>query len=274
MPQRDLFLLVVTLGLELTLCFLVYARGTQRRMPFFALYATVLALGTVAFVPVYAHFGFRSSTLYYADWITAGVDVLARSLVIVELCRYGLRAYQGIWAITWRLLAILTLLFFAHASIDAWGQPKWFATYALTVDRDIEITSIFILVALLGIRNYYGLSLGFLQKWIAAGICLFCVVDVVNSTVWRNFLASYLEFWSKIHFKVEQMNEMWNTIHFSTFIACLGIWCYAVWKALPEPAEDPVLLPAEVYRELSPAINERLQAFNQRLLEMLKPKMT
>ena len=33
----------------------------------------------------------------------------------------------------------------------------------------------------------------------------------------------------------------------------------------------PVLLPAEVYRELSPAINLRLSAFNDRLVELLKP---
>jgi hypothetical protein len=32
-----------------------------------------------------------------------------------------------------------------------------------------------------------------------------------------------------------------------------------------------VLLPAEVYREMSPAINMRLATFNDRLMELLKP---
>jgi hypothetical protein len=31
------------------------------------------------------------------------------------------------------------------------------------------------------------------------------------------------------------------------------------------------LLPADVYRELSPAINMRLATFNSRLVELLKP---
>jgi hypothetical protein len=35
--------------------------------------------------------------------------------------------------------------------------------------------------------------------------------------------------------------------------------------------EAPEMLPAEVYRELSPAINLRLSAFNDRLAELLKP---
>jgi hypothetical protein len=35
-------------------------------------------------------------------------------------------------------------------------------------------------------------------------------------------------------------------------------------------AKDPELLPVKVYQEFSPALNMRLRAFNDRLLEMLK----
>ena len=38
-----------------------------------------------------------------------------------------------------------------------------------------------------------------------------------------------------------------------------------------QPAPEPDLLPAEVYGTLSPAVNLRLRAFNERLQEMLKP---
>lgn len=48
------------------------------------------------------------------------------------------------------------------------------------------------------------------------------------------------------------------------------IWCYALRKPLAAPARTPVMLPADVYREFSPALNMRLRAFNDRLLEMLK----
>jgi hypothetical protein len=54
-------------------------------------------------------------------------------------------------------------------------------------------------------------------------------------------------------------------------MTAMGIWCYALRKPIPERADAPELLPVEVYRELSPAINMRLATFNNRLVELLKP---
>jgi hypothetical protein len=51
----------------------------------------------------------------------------------------------------------------------------------------------------------------------------------------------------------------------------MGIWCYALRRPVLAPSESPVLLPTEVYQELSPAINLRLATFNDRLVELLKP---
>jgi hypothetical protein len=51
----------------------------------------------------------------------------------------------------------------------------------------------------------------------------------------------------------------------------MGIWCFALRKPLPAQTESPVLLPVEVYREMSPAINMRLATFNDRLVGLLKP---
>jgi hypothetical protein len=71
--------------------------------------------------------------------------------------------------------------------------------------------------------------------------------------------------------QVESANDLWNSIRTFGFISSISIWCYALRKPLPAPATEPVLLPAEVYRELSPLVNLRLRAFNERLLEILKP---
>jgi len=64
---------------------------------------------------------------------------------------------------------------------------------------------------------------------------------------------------------------MWNIIHLISFMFSIGIWCFALRKPLTEPAKAPVLLPAEVYPQLSPAINMRLATFNDRMMELLKP---
>jgi len=64
---------------------------------------------------------------------------------------------------------------------------------------------------------------------------------------------------------------LWSTVHLFSFMFSMGIWCFALRKPVPVPSESPVLLPAEIYREMSPAINLRLSAFNDRLVELLKP---
>lgn len=271
MPHRDLILWCLTLGFELFLCVLVYSRGLHGRLPFFTFYVTLLALSTLGLQTIYLRFGFRSTTYYYADWITIGLNTLGRSLAIAELCHYGLRAYRGVWTLAWRILSVLALLSLGHAAIDAWGQPNWFATYVLTVDRDAEFASVLVLIALLLIRRYYGLGLESLQKWIAVGICLFCVINAVNETMLRNLLSISFLHLSRMQPEIEQLNELCNTINFSAFIVSMAIWCFALRKPLAAPAPGPQLLPVEIYAELSPAVNLRLRAFNDRLLELLKP---
>jgi hypothetical protein len=271
MNQRELLLYWSTLAFEVSLCVLVYVRHLRKYLPLFAVYSSVLLACSVGFGLTYHHFGFRSVTTYYAAWITAAADLAARSLAIAELCRYRLRPYRGIWALTWRIFAGLSLLLFGHAAVDAWGQPNWIATYGLTIERDIGISSVVILLALLLIRNYYGLTFDPLQKWITIGLFFFCIVEVVNNTMLRGLFTSYIFFWPSMRSQVERANESWNTIRFSAFIISMTIWCFALRKPLPAVAKAPELLPAEVYAELSPAVNMRLRTFNDRLQEMLKP---
>jgi hypothetical protein len=206
--------------------------------------------------------------------------VLARTFAVAELCRYELRAYQGIWALAWRALAVLAVFFLANATIDAWGQLNRIAIYELTIERDVEISSILILIVMLLVLKYYGLPLEPLHRWIALGICLVSIIDVMNNTVLHNAFAGALSSWfhtasasswSGLKSQVESANDLWNLIHICGLMAAMSIWSFGLRKALPATAQAPVLLPADVYRDLSPAVNLRLRAFNDRLLEMLKP---
>jgi hypothetical protein len=280
MNHREFLLYCLMFAFEIALCAFVCARRVERSLPYFATYASVLLLCTAGTWLVNAQFGFRSVVSYYAYWTEALLNMIARSLALAELCRYGLRAYRGIWALAWRILSVLALLFLAHAALDAWGQPDRLAIYGLTLDRDLEIASITILAALLLIRNYYGLTLESLQRAIAFGICFFCAVDVINSTILRNlytgdlsswFSTSHMSVWPALEPQVRQVTDLYGTVRLTCFMISLTIWCFALRKALPVPAQAPELLPEEAYREFSPAVNLRLRAFNDRLLEMLKP---
>jgi hypothetical protein len=276
MNHLENFLSWSTLTFEIVLCTFVFTRRVQRILPFFAAYVSVLLTCTVGVWLTYEYFGFSSLIAYYAYWGSILLNAAARSLAIAELCRFGLRAYRGIWALAWRLLTVLSVLLLAHSAKDAWGQPDKVAIYGTTLDRDLALASIAILAALLLIRNYYGLALEPLQKAIAAGICFFCTVDVVGNTILRSLYTGFLYSWfasnqKSIWPQLMRVNDMWSTIHLFAFMFSMGIWCFALRKPVLAPAEAPVLLPARVYRELSPAINLRLATFNDRLVELLKP---
>jgi hypothetical protein len=280
MTHREILLYLLTVGFEILLCALVYLRNLQQRLPFFTTHSTLLLMSTMGIALVYHRFGFRSTPSYNAYWITAGLIILARGFAIAELCRHELRAYRGVWALAWRILALLAVIFLGHAAADAWGQLDRFAIYGLTIERDVEMSSIVILLTMLLISRYYRLTLEPLHKWIAVGMSLVCVADIVNNTILRDAftgpLSSWFHLahsfsWAGMRSQVESANDLWNMIRTSGLIVSMSIWCYALRKPLPAPAKDPVLLPAEVYRELSPAVNLRLRAFNDRLLELLKP---
>jgi hypothetical protein len=281
MNQLETFLSWSILASEIGLCWFVFTRKVERILPFFAVYSVGLLTCTIGVWLTYDFFGIRSPISSYAYWGSVLLNSAMRSLAIAELCRYGLRAYKGIWALGWRLLAILSIFLLVHAGLDAWGAPDKLAIYGATIDRDLAFASIFILAALLLIRNYYGLALEPLQKGIAAGICFFCTVDAVGNAIIRNlYTGSLFSFFqtsqrsalaAPIRPQVERINDLWSAVHLLCFMFSIGIWCYFLRKPAPAASESPVLLEARVYRELSPAINLRLTTFNDRLVELLKP---
>src|SRR5258708_22889122 len=130
MNYLEKFLACSTLSFEVALCGFVFARKVQRILPLFAAYSSVVFAGTICTLLSYDYFGFNSPTSYYAYWGSLLLNAAARSFAIAELCRYGLRAYLGICALAWRVLAALSVLLFARAAIDSWGQPTKTAIYS------------------------------------------------------------------------------------------------------------------------------------------------
>jgi hypothetical protein len=279
MNRLESILFWSALSFEIILCGFVFTRKVHRILPLFATYTYVVLAGAIGVWLTYEYFGYYSLISYYAYWGSVLLNAAVRSLAIAELCRYGLRAYRGIWALVWRALAALSVLLVARAAIDAWGEPNKVGIYGATLDRDLAFASFAILAALLLIQNYYGLAVEPLQKAIAVGICLISAVDVIGNTILRNLFTGSLFSWflttqelrSPLSIQFERVRDMWSTIHLFSFMLSMGIWCFALRKPIPARAEAPNLLPASVYRELSPAINLRLSAFNDRLVELLKP---
>ncbi|MBZ5661831.1 MAG: hypothetical protein LAO08_15620 [Acidobacteriia bacterium] len=235
------------------------------------MFAATILVTNFGTTVVSAYFGFQTRTYFYAWWIAVAATLLTRSVAIAELCSDVLRAYRGIWALAWRLLGLMALAFLVHAAIDAKGQPRWVETYGLTLERDLEVASVVILLAMLFIGAYYHLPLDSLQKSLVIGLGSFCAIQFVSSTVLRDSVLQYISSRMALRAQMDHMQDIWNTVYIASSCFCIGMWCFALRKPLPVSAKQPVLLPAELYPALTPQINLQLRSFNDRLVELLKP---
>jgi len=270
MTPVEILYFVLQACLQSLLFALVLFRGLYRRLPFFSAYATVGFVNIVLAAIVDYHFGAHTFPAYHFYLWASALQISARSLAVAELCYDGLRDYRGIWTFAFRFFLFLTAFFLIHGAVDAYNQKSRLFTFAVTLESDAGIASIAILVALLLVRHYYGLQLGLLQRQLAAGVCLLCLMEAVNDSVFQRFLVQYAVHppWSTWIFHVF---DFWSFIHNWAFFIALGIWCFALRRPLESRAPAPVLLAGETYTQLSPLINYRLRVLNERLLGLMKP---
>ena len=174
---------IVTTGLQVSVCFLAYRRGLNRRLPLFTAYLTLAVIGTGVRWVVYGVFGFGSWTAYDVAWISNGILLAARGLAIGELCFCLLGAYRGIWALAWRILLGVSLLFLIYAGVESSLQRHWLGTFVMALDRDLELTATALLVALLLIGRYYTLEMDHLERAIALGLCAFSATAAIANSL-------------------------------------------------------------------------------------------
>jgi hypothetical protein len=270
MPSHYVLETAFHIGLAALLCFLVYARKIGNRLPYFSIYIDFMLWSSVLDALLLWKFGFHSSANYYGVWVSYALVLLTRTGATVELCRNCLRAYPGIWALAWRLFAILTVILLAHATWDASGQPHWISAYVLTLERDINISTFLILAAMLQVSHYYRIRLERLQQWIAIGISFYCVTAFANGSVLRDLLLPLFPAGSSMLARMNEVNEISNFVDVAASGLTLGTWCFLLRRPFPMPATEPVLLPANIYGEMSPAVNLQLRHLNDRILEMLR----
>jgi len=257
--------------LAFLVCALAYRRRLYRRLPFFTAYMTALAAESVVLWTVYRAFGYGSWAAYDVAWTSNAILLTGRGLIIGELCFRLLREYRGIWALAWRILLAVSSLFVLNAAIESISQPYWLDTFVLTLDRDLELAAAGVLIALLLIGRYYQLDLDPLERRIAAGLFVWSITIVITNAVMVHAVATHLPGWNGYHAWIQQTQSLWTAARILPSVSVLGVWAVTLAQPVPAARPAPVLLPASAYRELSPAVNMGLRAFNARLLEFLKP---
>src|SRR5258708_20516524 len=78
----------------------------SRSHPLFPLYLTVNLLQTAVGLILYQGYGFTSWQTYPIIWTTQGLVVVARALVVGEVCYQILAKFTGIWGMAVRILSL------------------------------------------------------------------------------------------------------------------------------------------------------------------------
>jgi hypothetical protein len=241
-------------ALQIALLCLILARRHYLNFPAFTAYlAGSIAQGIVQF-EFYRHFGYESDRSRIPVWTVQAVVTLLRCVAVLEVCRHVFAGYRGIWALIWRVLLFSVPLVIVLTLMSSTSRLDTRIFYA---DRAASLAISMVIVAVVLFARFYQVEAVEPTRSLAIGFFLFSCFTLINDTVLETWWSAY--------------GSMWAFLGTCAFIASLVIWGWAFRNA-PVVVEAPQLIPADVYQELSPEVNRRLSALNDRLRKLGRPK--
>jgi hypothetical protein len=245
--------------LEAAVLGLAWKRKIASRLPFFAGYLLLLAVGDIILFGIYQESGFYSKMYFYAYWVMQASCISLRAVVVYEICENILSPFTGIWRLVSPLLLAIAGFLIVGGAISARGHPYFITTAILTGQRGLELVVIGLLVTGLAFCRYYGVQVQRHLVWIAFGLGFYSIAQAADNT----FLQHSPHHWLN-HFAI------WEELRLRSFNIAVILWGIALWKPLPAAQPAPVLLGRDDYERLSPIVTMRLRELNTRLLEMWK----
>jgi hypothetical protein len=245
----------------LTLCLqvgiLLIMTGKKQYRNFLAIYLYILIglAESPLLLVVYEIKGFESPASYWTAWISQGVVVLARWIAVCALCRTILGQFRGVWALTWRALALIGTVALLVAVMFG-GHD--YARRINTFDLGLEFSIATVLVGFFAFTRFYDIPVLPAHRSIGVAFCLYSCFRAFNDTVLQTFLGNYA--------------GTWSIVDGVTYLATLTLIGSAVYVLGSQRARPVNLLPAETYAEFMPQANARLMALNERLRHLLKPQ--
>jgi hypothetical protein len=237
-------------ALKVVLCILVFYRRLYTRLAFFFIYVCLLVAEVTVVWSGYRMWGYDSRAGWYTYWLSVGVLLLARGLVVAELCWTSFRNYPAIWSFLRYLLALIAVIVLACAAVAAY-QNKWpVAAFVMTSERGLEISILVVLVAMLGLAVRYEIAPAPLERNITVGLGLYSTFQVLND--------SFMDQWMTPHF------GWWNSTRVLVFDAALLVWIVALWKPIPPP-ERPTLLSTDVSQHFLQHLRVRIRQATEEL---------
>lgn len=256
------WLWAISVALQILVCSVLFFKGNYRRLPVFTVYVLSNICQAAALYVTYNIYGFRTEAGIAISWSFQGATQLLRVLATTEVIRLILRPYRGIWGLGWRVLAAAFGLVFFVTLIDSRRSLLWIIGLA---DRGFHLAFGIALVACLLLVHYYRVPIHPVYKALLGGFCFYSCTAILANTIGRVlFLKGYGDF-----------GMGWQLVTMGAYMGVLLVWLVALRTPLPQPAQPVTSLEAErTYWELSPRINERLRALNERLDNFWKAEAT
>ena len=208
------------IGLKFLLCTLVFYRRLYRRLPFFSLYVALLVVEVSGVWWVYREWGYRSIPAWYTYWFASVVVLLARALVVAELCWTSLGTYPAVWPLVRKILVLIAVVALSYAAVTAFRtKSSPLATFVLSSERALEISFAFILVALVGFGARYMAVLGPVERNIVIGLGAYSCFQVINNTFMQQWMSRYF--------------HCWVSMRVVAFDIAMLVWIVPLRRALP-----------------------------------------
>jgi hypothetical protein len=247
----------LTVILEGLLCAIVVHRRLWRRLPLFTTYVLFKFLVTTALWLVYKRLGYDSAFAYYFFWSTQSLLLVTRASVCAELCWLVFKSRPGLWFHARRVLISITAAILVYAAIDAYRQVSVVRSFILTSERSLELSVAILLTSFLVIANRYRIPMERAPFLIAVGLCIHSTFQILNNTLFKNWLDPYFSWW--------------RNVYMVSFQVALVIWLFALRRPLPETKPAPTLLPKETYHSYARLIGQRLKDLDRDIQEVMKP---
>ncbi|HJZ63761.1 MAG TPA: hypothetical protein VKD70_05545 [Candidatus Acidoferrum sp.] len=255
MPVLHKILWGLNITLEIGVPFLMVWKKQHRAFPAVFAYLVLNLSQAAAIYVAYRWKGYVSWPAFWTYWISQAIVVVARWAAVCELCLVILGQFKGIWALTWRVLALIgggSLLF----AVGLGGHD--FLKLVTTFDLGLEMSMAMVLVVFFSFARYYKIAIQNPLRSMGIAFCLYSLFRALNDSVLQIFLRRYTATWSLV-------DEV-------TYLATLILIGSATYVLGSEASRKVVLLPRAAYSELAPQISNRLQLLNMRLDEILRSK--
>jgi len=249
--QRVLWLVII--GLQVAILLIMTGRRLYRNFPAVYCYLLIGLAQSPLMYFVYQAKGYESWAAYWTAWVSQGVVVLARWTAVCELCYTILGPFRGVWALTWRVLAVIGATALSVAVIFG-GHD--YTRLINTFDLGLEFSIATVLVAFFAFTRFYDIGVSPALRSMGIAFCMYSCLRAFNDTVLQTFLRNYV--------------KTWGVVDGVTYVSTLTLICAAVYVYQAQPAQTVNLLPSGTYAAFVPQANERLIALNEHLSRILK----